>query len=274
MTTTTTPGTKTEDLLTRDRWGRPLVVPPAGGKPIPYTRVSTLAKALDDTTMLTNWKMRQTAIGLQKRPDLMALLATRPDRKKLDEIVQTALDAASSDAAANLGTALHSFAEAADLGEPFDTIPAEHQPRIRQYRQTLADAGITVVACEKFVVCDDLETAGTFDRLLQLPDGRLIVGDIKTGSGVDWIGLSTAMQVAVYSRGLIYNPETHERHPLPVDTTVGVLIHLPQGGDGCTLHELDLQEGWFAALQAFDVRRTRKKKPIRPWAGPAQLNNK
>jgi hypothetical protein len=44
--------------IPRDRWGRPLIEPPDGGKPIGYTRVSTLAKALDDKTSLMDWKCR------------------------------------------------------------------------------------------------------------------------------------------------------------------------------------------------------------------------
>ena len=32
--------------IPRDRWDRPLIIPPNGGQPVAYTRVSTLAKAL------------------------------------------------------------------------------------------------------------------------------------------------------------------------------------------------------------------------------------
>lgn len=41
--------------IQRDRWGRPLITPPDGGKPKPYTRASTLAKALDDNQGLIDW---------------------------------------------------------------------------------------------------------------------------------------------------------------------------------------------------------------------------
>lgn len=36
------------DAVRRDRWGRYLVVPPDGGKPVGYTRATTVAKALDE----------------------------------------------------------------------------------------------------------------------------------------------------------------------------------------------------------------------------------
>src|SRR5690606_1008152 len=67
----------------RDRWGRPLIVPPGGGDPVAYTRVSTLAKALDDTSNLMAWKQRVTAVGLARRQDLRTrlagIIASHPD---------------------------------------------------------------------------------------------------------------------------------------------------------------------------------------------------
>src|SRR5690242_11341562 len=59
----------------RDRWGRPLIRPLDGGQPEPYTRVSTLAKALDDLNQLMAWKQRKTAEGLIRRPDLLTRVA-------------------------------------------------------------------------------------------------------------------------------------------------------------------------------------------------------
>ena len=35
------------ETIERDKWDRPLITPPDGGKPVGYTRASTLAKALD-----------------------------------------------------------------------------------------------------------------------------------------------------------------------------------------------------------------------------------
>ena len=50
--------------IERDRYGRPLVKPPKGGKSVPYTRATTIANSLDDPAALTAWKMRMAAIGL------------------------------------------------------------------------------------------------------------------------------------------------------------------------------------------------------------------
>ena len=98
--------------IPRDRWGRPLIVPPDGGKPVPYVRWSTLSKALDDKTALTKWKCRQVAIGLGARPDLVAVAqSVKGDDRKLDEVVETAMTAAEAERAANIGTALHALSE-------------------------------------------------------------------------------------------------------------------------------------------------------------------
>lgn len=260
--------TVSEELnIPRDRWRRPLIYPHAGAKKATaYTRVSTLAKALDDTTALMEWKCRQVALGLDARKDLRAMVPTaRGDRQELNTIVKAALQAAESDAAANIGTALHSFAQHVDEGGALDQVPPDYQPHIAAYQATMRAHGITTVACEKFVVNDDIEAAGTFDRLLVMPDGRFVIGDIKTGSAAPTYALATAIQVAVYARGQLYKPDG-TRIPLPpVDLTKGVLIHMPQDNPICELHELDLAEGWLAALVAYDVRRLRKAKH---WATP------
>ncbi len=61
------------DTTRRDQYGRYLVVPPTGGKPIGYTRVTTVAKALDDGGGLaSHWKASMVATGLMMRPGLRA----------------------------------------------------------------------------------------------------------------------------------------------------------------------------------------------------------
>ena len=65
--------------IERDRYGRPLVVPPKGGKAIAYTRATTIANSLDDASALTAWKMRMAAIGLTSRPDLLLAIGVAAD---------------------------------------------------------------------------------------------------------------------------------------------------------------------------------------------------
>lgn len=250
--------------IPRDRWGRPLIVPEGGGKPVPYTRVSTLAKALDDKSSLTKWKQRQVVIGLGARPDLISMAkAVKGDDRKLDEIVETAMTAAESERAANIGTALHALSEQVDAGADLDTLPAEFRADLAAYRQALA--GLTILAAEMFVVTDEVQAAGTFDRLVRLPDGRVVVADLKTGRHEPKYPHGATQQIAVYSRGHLYDAERGRVGHLPslgVSQDTGLLIHLPAGSGTCDLYLLDLTVGWSLAQVSVAVRDAFKAKPI------------
>jgi hypothetical protein len=253
--------------IPRDRWGRPLIVPPEGGKPVGYTRTSTLAKTLDDKTALTKWKQRQVVIGLGARQDLVAVAhAVKNDDRKLDEIVETAMTAAESERAANIGTALHALSEQVDEGVDLATMPEEFRADLTAYRNALTN--VQMVASEMFVVTDEVQAAGTFDRLVRLPDRRILVADLKTGKHEPNYPHSAATQMAVYSRGHLYDPEKGRVGHLPalgIDQGQGLLIHLPAGSGRCDLYLLDLHVGWALAQTAVAVRSAFKGKPIAPY---------
>ncbi len=249
----------------RDRWGRPLIVPADGGTPIPYTRISTLAKTLDSKEGLMEWKQRMVALGIGKRPDLAQLAAVTPadDKRKLRELIDAAMAAAESDKAANTGTVLHSLTEAFDRGT-LDNIPDVHYRDLDAYEQ--ATKGLVMRAIEGFVVNDHLQAAGTFDRLVQLPDGRVVIADLKTGQTENKYPHGVVTQCAIYARSHIYDIPTNTRTgylpDLGVSTDVGLLIHLPAGKGECSLYLLDLQVGWMLAQTAVAVRGVYKKMPL------------
>ena len=60
--------------IERDRYGRPMILPPKGKEKVPYTRATTIANSLDDASALVAWKMRMAAIGLTTRPDLLVAI--------------------------------------------------------------------------------------------------------------------------------------------------------------------------------------------------------
>lgn len=245
--------------IARDRWGRPLIQPPDGGKPIPYTRVTTVAKTLEDEGGLAKWKMRMTALGLVARPDLHALVATaNGDKGTLDRLCDEALEAAGGSVRANLGTALHAATEHLDRGgDPGEMIDAL-RPDLDAYSAATAGLGIDPAHVERFVVLDDeWQVAGTFDRLVTLPDGRLVVADIKTGTDLRYSWRSIAVQLALYSRGTYYDDGARTHMP-EVDPGVGLVIHLPAGEGRCDLWEVDLVQGWEAAERSMWTRRWRK----------------
>lgn len=241
--------TKPAEQVERDRWGRPMVIPPGGGKKIAYRRVTTFIDVLDDRFALELWKQRQVAHGMAMRPDLVLKAASaNGDKKLLNEVAQTATEAAGSTQAATTGTALHAITEQLDRGQD-PLIPPSAQPDVDAYRKATEHLEMRLI--EVFVVHDKLQVGGTFDRVVEV-DGQRYVADIKTGK-IDYGHGKIAMQLALYSRSQRYRVDGGAREPLDVDTSRGLVIHLPAGAGECTLHWAELDIGWCGVQIAKDV---------------------
>jgi hypothetical protein len=255
----------------RDYWGRPLVIPPGGEKPIPYTRCTTFVDTLDDPFNLTMWKRRMVAIGLSHRPDLLFRVSSlgpeppkdgddgaayRQWKKQLDETCDAAAEHAKASASATIGTALHALTERIDRGQDVGAVPAEYLPHLHAYEQ--ATNNFTAVHIERFTVYDDYRIGGTPDRVLQM-DGhsKLLIGDLKSGS-VEYGLLKIAQQLAVYAHSQLYNHQTGQRAGLGnIDTERGVVIALNAKTGRCDLHWVDLVKGWNAVQISKQVRDAR-----------------
>lgn len=245
--------------IERDGYGRPLIVPPGGGKPKAYTRATTFAGTMEDTYNLGLWQQRMTAVGLSERADLLlAVSAHRDDKKRLDEIVEQAKEAAQAHAAATTGTALHALAEQLDRGQVVPTVPEAYLDDLAAYARTTQ--GMTHLHIERLLVLDDLKVAGTPDRVVEYKGGRYIA-DIKTGSITYGMG-KIAVQLALYSRGHLYDPETGQREPLGVDQRNALVIHLPAGTGTCSLHWVNIAAGWEAVQHAAWVRSWRSRRDL------------
>lgn len=261
MTTFTQPAKTIE----RDRFGRPLILQQNGadaGKRIPYTRVTTVAGSTDDKTGLMHWRSRLTALGLTQRRDLYtAIAATDPeDKRTLNRLAGEAADHAGATAAATTGTAIHTFTERHDRGEPIGGIPDEYKADLDAYAE--ATKGWDHLAVEQFLVNHTLKTAGTTDRVVRIGD-EVFIADLKTGSSVNFPH-AWAIQLAIYSRSLRWD-EANE-HTIPWDTPPsqekGIVIHLPAGAGKCDLYWVDLEAGWEAARLAFRVREWRARRDL------------
>lgn len=269
--------------------GQPLITPPGGGTPVPYNRASSFGDVLDDEYHLNKWYQRMVARGIAERADLrLAVLATPPEdkskpeswnkaiKKKLNDLIKQAIEHAGGSRASTTGTALHGLTELIDLDEPLPVIPPEYEADLAAYRA--ATARYEMVHVEPFVVCDELKAAGSPDRFmndLRVPphteqrDGHapetvfdpLITGDLKTSARADFL-FKHCVQLAIYSRSVLYDPATGERTPIDVDQDRGVIFHMPVGKGQVDLYELDLQAGWEGALLAADVRKWRARKGI------------
>jgi hypothetical protein len=245
-----------------DHWGRYLIVPEDGDKPVPHTRATTHAATLDDRYGLEKWSQRMVAIGLSRRSDLLAQVAAAPDedRGRIDSIVVDAIEAAEASKGRNIGEALHQFTERLDSGElELANVPDPWRADVAAYRAAMDEAGFKVELIERVCVVPRLIVAGTFDRLV-VRDGRRFVLDVKTGQRLDYGWGAIATQLALYSRAAtLYDVDTAEHSPMPdVDQRVGIVAHVPAGGGTCELVTVDLEVGWRGAELARLVRTWRK----------------
>lgn len=271
----------------RDRWGRPLVIPPAGGRPVPYTRATTMAGASEDTYNLGRWQQRMTAVGLAQRPDLLLKVSSlgpeppkvvrtgevewtdnpgyRPWVAAMDETCEAATEAAKATVKRTVGTALHKITERMDSDQEVGTVPMEYLPSLAAYAE--ATAGWEWLEIERFTVQDDLQVGGTPDRIARVPGhDRPVIADLKTG-GVEYGTGKMAIQLALYAHSLLYDLDG-TRRPMPdgLDTDVGLIIALDATRATCRILRLDIALGWSGALLARQIRAWRAHKEFtEPW---------
>jgi hypothetical protein len=285
------------DKTRRDRWGRYLVVPPKGGKPVGYTRVSTIAKTLDDGSALGPWKATACMVGALRRPGNMAswqaLVAEHADpwygsdqsKAECKRLVEVCMEAGGSTDRASIGTALHKLCELHDLGRTPTISDPSLAADLAAYDAAIKAAGLTFDpdGIERTIVLDDHQVAGTVDRhAVKVPGRRLpVIADLKTGASLDFSGGSIAVQLAAYAnasagyvQGARANGADDARIALPaVDLEVALVIHLPAGEARCVLQWIDIAKGWEAFQQAMAVREWRKDSrrlftPFAPSAPP------
>lgn len=246
-------------VIERDRYGRPMVMPPKGKKKVAYTRATTIANSLDDASALVAWKMRMAALGLTTRPDLLlAISAAGEDKMAINAYIEEAMDAAGASKAANIGTAIHALTERLDLGQELGTVPDQWLPDIRAYEE--ATKILNKVYIEQFCVLDKFKIAGTPDRLVEYK-GELFIADLKTGR-IDH-PTNIAMQLAIYAHGLPYDVDTATRGNWgDVNKEKAIIVHLPAGTGACKLVFVDIAEGWKGVQYAMKVRKWRDQKGL------------
>jgi hypothetical protein len=254
----------------RDRWGRPLIVPAAGGKAKPYTRASSAAKTIEDTFNLEKWARRNVVYGMAKDPSLVARVLAiggtphewdQEQKSAVNAIADAASDVAQAQRSADIGTAVHLMVERLNRGEDVDGGP--YQADLDAYRAAVEAMGWVIdpryVECR--MVCDELEMAGTCDLIVGAGGrtGWRFIADLKTGGTVEYATLGHAAQLAAYANGHLYDVDndTHETVE-GLQPFLGYIIHLPAGQGRCDIYELDLIAGLEAAHLANKVRNIRK----------------
>lgn len=271
----------------RDRWGRYLVVPPAGGRPIGYTRATTVAKALDDQGGLMPWKAAMALTGLMRRPGLRgqleALISQHPEsgpwyggpeaKGAIKDLVEECAKAGGSADRADVGTALHAIVEQINAGGTPHITQESTAADVDAYLRTIRGAGIVFdpAYIECTFVLDAFKVAGTADMgRARIPGLGDVIADLKTGTNLDFSWQSIAVQLAIYAHGdAIYRQgdatdgSEDQRFPVPeVRQDVAVVIHLPAGEARCVLYQVDIAAGWQAFERSVWARAWRGRKDL------------
>jgi hypothetical protein len=270
--------------------GRYKLPDPDTGKDALFTRVSNIAKVLEDTYHLDLWKDRMLAKGMAMRPDLVMLAGATPLEEKWkfsNDIVRPARDTAGGSEGANHGTAFHSLTEIVDRGEP---VPVGTQPdhvrQLTKYRQSLVDHGLTVVPhwMERVVLNREHRLVGRTDRALLAQDMSLldypatqsgyVIGDVKSQKSMDFGCMSIAMQLAIYAHAdLVWDEDAGQwdEPDVELNRDVAVVMHVPSNDPNTAdIHVIDIARGWELVQVAMDVRAARKETLNRKLNSPSE----
>ena len=268
----------------RDSSGRPLLIP--RGAEVrdenrePYSRASGLADHLEEFSFLWKWKMRGLAKGLADRPDLARLVsaeqyttgfaddekANREAGRRIDIVIERALDHSGTDMKADYGTAIHARTEPGNAEIDIDEKQALDVASCWDFWQA---NGIVHLGTEVFTACDELRSAGTFDHLSYVPGYGIVVTDKKTSSKAKQ---NYDVQLGSYSRSDVYDKNTDQRmtleeyveslgwNPALLNRSKGIIWWIKDGRTQA--RELDLDNGFHWAKVAASIRDER-----RPQAG-------
>jgi len=264
------------DEARRDQWGRYLVVPPIGGKPVGFTRATTVAKTLDAEGGLADWRSTMAITGLMMRRGLRAqwealIAETAGDpwynspgsKAQAKALVKECQEAGGSNDRAKVGNALHAITAAVDAGKDIAHLSDETATDVAAYVAGLSQAGIQVLPeyIEQMVVLDDWQVAGTFDRVATV-NGVQMIADLKTGDNLEYSWLQIAVQLAIYAhadaiyqQGNAANGSKDQRLPMPqVDQARALVMHLPAGQGRLDLYLVDIARGWEAFQHSMWTR--------------------
>lgn len=265
VTLTEAPAVLVSGEIPQDRWGRPLLAPAPGAKPVPYTRASTIARTLDDPSGLIAFKQRQTALGLAARPDLVdALTTTDPaDKRAVERVVDEAARVVRGDAGKDRAAELRRLTAIVDLANGRSIDAPDMEDDLAAYAELTARAGWTVLGVDVLTACHACKIAGRVDRVIEI-DGDVYVAAIDTRP-VHAHPTAWAIDLAAVAQGKPYDTTagqlTDWPHAAP-RTDRALLIHLPVGAGTATAYWIDIAAGAEALDHAVWARAWRRLKNL------------
>ncbi len=217
--------------------------------------VTTLLSEGYPKPALVNWAANTTASYAVDHWDELAR-ATVSDRIKKLKTARFA----ERDRAARRGTEVHQLAEKLIQDEQVN-VPDELAGHVESYVSFLDIWKPRPVLVESVVANRQWRYAGTLDMVIDLPDGRRMVADIKTTrSG---IYPETSYQLAAYAGAEVYLDDDgaeQPMEPLGIHGGLGIWVR----SDGYDVHPVDISERTHRSFLhiAYVARQTRTNREL------------
>jgi len=252
---------------------------PSTGRPTAFARSTTVSSTMEDTYNLNRWLERTKVAAVlgameSNEPELSELIASLQGElsngvtAKTNGIIDQINDRCGGRDSAELGSAVHAWLEAVDIGQirPAE-VPEKFQPYLTAYRKVLLRHGLVPVPeyVERIVLNDAGEetVVGTIDRIYRLvTTGELVLGDLKTSKTLEFSWLSYAVQFAIYSHArLMLATDGTEWEAMPsLDTRAAYCIHVPSDQpERSSCVTFDLAFGLAGMHEALTIRRMRRE---------------
>lgn len=264
--------------------GAPMIID-KDGKNQRFSRPSNWGKDLDDENALVAWKINRAVEGVARDAALQArAMSLDPDgdREDWNQLREAAINAGRGSQAADIGTALHKMTERWEQEPEFD--PGQpYNGFLEAYEKGMAELGLISQRFEFQMVTEEYRAAGTADRLWELsrdlplptgemlPQGTLVIGDLKTGKNIDFSIPAYSVQMALYAQGEMYDVADDRFMPTPeINQDWGIIAWMPSKADKpfCDFRWVDLRVGNYGAWLTQEVKDWRKKWRNGTYAAP------
>jgi hypothetical protein len=223
-----------------------------------YPGVTSILKVLDKSGPLMAWAARNTAEAAVSQIDALPHLLQSVG----PEGVVRALTARSEwkrDEAADLGTAVHEYADLIARGQPLPPLPAATVTRVEAYADWWKNSKWRLRSSESMLVNTEMQYGGTLDLLAYDADGRTVLADVKTGKGVY---REAVLQLAAYGNATLIQTATGLYAMPKVDRYV--VLHVTADG----VREIEINVGalemlaWAACRDLHDWSESMKGKKL------------
>lgn len=258
-----------------DGRGRYRVPAPDGsGKVKSYTRTTTMTKTLEENSNVVKWEKRRLIEGIlsygEKTPELFEsldrLFADEDSNKTaINKRVETLEIDGNIARAREFGTAVHAWAEEVDCGRILlRDVPEEFRPFVDEYLKRLAARAVVPMPqyTERVIYNSKANCCGQIDRAYLMPDGDLVLGDVKTSKSLIYSYGSFSMQLAIYrDADYMLSEDGTTWEPMPqFNKDYALLANIPSNNpEGTELYPYELAPGRRGLELALAVRAHRNE---------------